>query len=592
MRIHNSEVAEIFDRLADLLEIKGENVFRIRAYRNASRTIYGLPKSVAEMVSNHEDLSELPGIGKDLASKIEEIVKTGKLALLEKIHKQLPPEIESLMKIQGLGPHRIKALYETLKIKSIADLKKAVEAKKVRSLPGFGEKIEENVLREIARVKRAEGVLRLSQIEEEGEPLLEYLRKVKGVKNVIIAGSYRRAKETVRDIDMLVTCEHGSKVMGQFIKYEDVDKVVSHGETRSTVILRSGVQVDLRVVPEESYGAALLYFTGSKAHNIAVRKLAVRKGLKINEYGVFRGRGPGSPAREEAKGGAGRGQEKRVAGKTEEEVYKTVGLSYIEPELREDTGEIEAAKKGVLPHLVTIKDIRGDLHMHTNLTDGHNTLPEMAEAAKKKGYEYIGNTEHSKHVTVAGGLDGRELLKRIKEIDKLNEKIKGVVVLKGIEVDILSDGSLDIEDDILKELDFTVCAVHYKFNIPSEKQTERIMRAMDNPYCNIIAHPTGRLINERDPYDINMEKLIKAAKERGCFIELNAHPYRLDLTDVYCKLAKEQGVKIAISTDAHSSGDLDFMRYGVLQARRGWLEPEDVINTRSLSALKKLLKRN
>lgn len=574
MTMHNSDIAEIFDSLADLLEIKGENAFRIRAYRNAARTISGLSKSAADMVAKQEDFSELPGIGKDLAAKIEEIVKTGKLALLEKVHKSMPVGIGDLMKIQGLGPHRVKTLYETLKIKSIADLKKAVEQKKVRELPGFGEKIEEGILREIERVKRTEGVLRLVQAEEAGEPLLEYLKKVKGVKKVVIAGSYRRARETVRDIDILVTCEPGSKVMDRFIKYEDVDKVVSHGETRSTVILRSGVQVDLRVVGEESYGAALLYFTGSKAHNIAVRKLAVQKKLKINEYGVF-----------QKKGG------RRIAGKTEEEVYKTVGLSFIEPELREDAGEVEAAKKGKLPHLITLKDIRGDLHSHTNLTDGHYTLLEMAEAAKRIGYEYIGNTEHSKHVTVAGGLNGRELLKQVKAIDSMNKKIKDIVILKGVEVDILDDGSLDIEDDVLKELDFTVCAVHYKFNLPSEKQTERIIRAMDNPYFNILAHPTGRLINERDPYEIDMEKLIKAAKDRGCFIELNAHPYRLDLTDVYCKLAKEQGVKIAISTDAHSTGDLDFMRYGVFQARRGWIEPEDVINTRSVESLKKLLKR-
>ncbi len=574
MPIHNSEIADIFDRLADLLEIEGENAFRVRAYRNAARTISGLPKSAADMLKEKEDFSELPGIGKDLAAKIEEIVKTGKLAFLEKVQKSLPSELGRLMEIQGLGPRRIKTLYDTLKIKSIAELKKAARTKKIRELPGFGEKIEEDILREIERVLRAEGLLRLDQAEEIGISLLEYLKKTKGVKKAVIAGSYRRAKETVRDLDMLVACEPDSKAMDSFINHEDVDKVISHGDTRSTVILRSGVQVDLRVVPEKSYGAALLYFTGSKAHNIAVRKIAVRKGLKINEYGVFRKVG-----------------EKRTAGKTEEEVYREIGLPFIEPELREDRGEIEAARKGKLPHLITLEDIRGDLHTHTNLTDGHASLAEMVEAAKVKGYEYIGITEHSKHVTIAHGLEGRAVLKQIKEIDRFNEKVKGITALKGIEVDILEDGSLDMEDEVLKELDFTVCAIHYKFNLPSKKQTERIIRAMDNPYFNILAHPTGRLINERDPYEVDMEQILKAAKERKCVIELSAHPYRLDLNDVHCKMAKDMGLKIVISTDSHNTGDLDFMRYGVLQARRGWLEPGDVINTRGLENLRKLLKR-
>lgn len=572
MPIHNSQVAQIFERLADLLEIKGENVFRIRAYRNAARTISGLPKSVSDMLEEGEALSELPGIGKDLAEKIKEIAQTGKLAFLEKVQKSLPGGLDDLMQIQGLGPHRVKTLYEKLKIKSLPELKKAIEAKKLRELPGFGEKIEENVSRELERVKRSEGLLRLEEAEESGHPIIEYLKKTKGVKRAVIAGSFRRAKETVRDLDILVTCENGSKAMDRFINYEDVDKVVSHGDTRSTVILRSGVQVDLRVVEEKSYGAALVYFTGSKAHNVAIRKMALQKGLKINEYGVYKG-------------------QKWIAGKTEEDVYKQVGISYIEPELREDTGEIEAAKKGKLPHLVTIKDIRGDLHAHTNLTDGHYTLAEMVQAAKDRGYEYIGITEHSKHVTVARGLDEKAVLKSIDEIDKFNKKIKGITVLKGIECDILSDGSLDIDDSVLKELDYTVCAVHYKFNLSSKEQTERIIRAMDNRYFNILAHPTGRLINERDPYEIDMEKIIKAAKGRGCIMEENAHPYRLDLTDVNCRLVKEVGVKIAICTDAHSTGDLDYMRYGVLQARRGWIEPDDVINTKGLADLKKFFKR-
>lgn len=582
MAIHNSEIAEIFDRLADLLEIKGENAFRVRAYRNAARVVYGLPKSAYDMLKNKEDFSELPGIGKDLAAKIEEIIRTGKLSLLEKVHRTMPEGLERIMQIQGLGPKRIKTLYDTLKIKSIAELKRAVKAHKVREIPGFGDRIEEDILREIERVKRAEGSIRLDQAEEIGLPLLEYLKKVKGVKKAVIAGSFRRAKETVRDLDILAACEPGSKVMDSFVNHEDASKVVSHGDTRSTIILRSGMQVDLRVVPEESYGSALLYFTGSKAHNIAARKLAVRKGLKMNEYGIFRVKDKSTGKKIE---------EKRLGGRTEEDVYGEIGLPFIEPELREDRGEIDAAQKDKLPRLIKLEDIRGDLHTHTNLTDGHAGLVEMAQAARARGYDYIGITDHSKHVIVAHGLNGREVLKQIKEIDRFNEKAKGIIALKGIEVDIMEDGSLDIEDEVLKELDFVVGAIHYKFNLPSKKQTERIIRAMDNRYFNILAHPTARLINERDPYELDIEEVLKAAKERGCAVELSGHPYRLDLTDVNCRLAKEMGVKIAISTDSHNTVDLDFMRFGILTARRGWLEPGDVINTKNLEGLRKALKR-
>ncbi len=580
MTVHNSEIAGIFDKTADLLEIKGENVFRVMAYRNAGRTILGLAKNAADMVGRGEDLTELPGIGKDLAAKIEEIVKTGRLSFLEKLAKQMPEGLSSLLKIQGLGARRVKTLYEKLKIKSIDELKRAAEKSKIRNLPGFGEKIEGNILREIGRVKNSEGNFRVSDAEEIGLPLLEYIRKIEGVKKAIIAGSFRRAKETVRDLDILAACEDSSKAMDSFIKYEDVDKVLSHGKTRSAVILRpSGLQVDLRVVPEESYGAALCYFTGSKAHNIVLRKIAIEKGLKLNEYGVF-----------QAAGRRG-GKEKWIAGRAEEDVYKQLGLLYIEPELREDRGEIEASLKGRLPRLVTLEDIRGDLHVHTDLTDGQHTLEEMVDAAKECGYKYVGITEHSKRVTIAHGLDAKAMFRRIKEIDRLNKKLKGVVVLKSIEVDILEDGSLDMEDEALKELDVTVCAIHSKFNLSLKKQTERVSRAMDNPYFNILAHPTGRLIHERDPYEVDMEAVMKAAKERGCIMELNAHPYRLDLNDAHCKLAKETGVKVVISTDAHSIADLGYMRFGIFQARRGWIEPEDAINTRSVEGLKKIVKR-
>lgn len=576
--MHNSDIAEMFDRIADFLEIKGENVFRVRAYRNAALVVAGLGRSVTDMARDGEDFSQLPGIGKDLAAKIGEAVKTGKLAFLEKLESETPPGLIKMMAIQGLGPRRVKTLYEKLHIKDIDGLKRAALAKRIRSLEGFGEKTEENILREIGRVKRTEGQMKLADAEQIGLPLVEYLKGAKGAKKIVIAGSFRRAKDVVRDLDILVTCDDSPGVMKRFVKYEDVDKVIARGETRSAVILRSGLQVDLRVVPEESYGAALCYFTGSQVHNIELRRIAKDKRLKLNEYGIFRMR---RPKREE-----------RVAGRTEEEVYDKLGLSYIEPELREDRGEIEASRAGRLPHLITLDDIKGDLHAHTNLTDGHHTLEEMARAARDMGYVYIGITDHSKHVTVAHGLDDKAVLGRIAEIGRLNKKIKGITVLKGMEVDILEDGKLDLGDDVLKELDFTICSVHYKFNLSREEQTERIIRAMDNPYFNILAHPTGRLIHERDPYELDMERIILAAEERGCVLELNAHPMRLDLNDVDCKFAKESGAKIAISTDAHNMADLGYMRFGIKQARRGWLEPKDVVNTRSLPELRKALKRN
>ncbi|MGD0829162.1 MAG: DNA polymerase/3'-5' exonuclease PolX, partial [Desulfobaccales bacterium] len=385
-------------------------------------------------------------------------------------------------------------------------------------------------------------------------------------------GSYRRRRETVGDLDLLVTCREAFRVMDAFVTYEDVRQVLARGDTKSMVVLRNDLQVDLRVVPQESYGAALHYFTGSKAHNIAVRHLGVQRGLKINEYGVFRG-------------------EARLAGQTEAEVYAAVDLPYIEPELREDRGEIEAAQQGRLPRLITLADIKGDLHTHTRATDGRNTLEEMAQAARELGYQYLAITNHSKRVSMVHGYDARDLAAEMDQIDRLNAKLQGIVVLKAIEMDILEDGSLDLPDEILKELDLTVCAVHYNFNLSREEMTGRIIRAMDNPYFNILAHPSGRLIQRREPYEVDMERLMLAAKERGCFMELDAQPDRLDLVDIHCNLAKDLGVKVAISTDAHSIADFNFMRLGIGQARRGWLEAADVLNTRPWPQLQKLLKR-
>ena len=524
------------------------------------------------MVQAGESLDDLPGIGKDLAAKIKEIVETGSFSQLQEIEKETPPELTEIMKIPGLGAKRVYALYTDLGVTSVEDLREKARKGAVRNLSGFGKKTEQKILDEIEQAQAHEDRIKIAEAEEAAKALLKHFEGVKGIKKIMVAGSYRRRKETVGDLDILVSCGKDCKVMEALVGYDEVKRVVSKGPTKSSVILRSGLQVDLRKVPAVSYGAALHYFTGSKAHNIAIRKMGVKKKLKINEYGVFRG-------------------DKRIAGKEEVEVYRQVGLPYIEPELREDNGEVEAAQEGTLPKLVTLDDIRGDLHAHTNETDGHNTLEEMAEAAKEKGYEYLAITEHSKKVSMAHGLDAGKLAMQIERIVKLNGKLKGITILKGIEVDILEDGSLDLPDDILKELDVVVGSVHYNRNLSKREMTERIMRAMENPHFNVLAHPTGRLINERAPYEVDVEKVVEKAKDAGCFLEINAHPERLDLEDRYCRMAKEAGVKLAISTDAHRTVDLTFMRFGVDQARRGWLEADDVLNTRSLKDLRKLLKR-
>jgi len=575
MPIHNNDVAEIFDEVADFLEIKGENQFRVRAYRNAARTVAGLSRSVADLAAEEKGLDGLPGIGKDLADKIRTIVKTKKLPLLEDLKKELPEGLSALMKVRGLGPKKIAALHKELKVASLEDLKKAATGGKIRELPGFSEKTEQAILEEIGRTKVTEhGTVRfkLAVAEQIVTPLFEDLKKAKGVEEIAIAGSYRRRAETVGDVDILVAAEKSDAVMDRFVHFDDVAKVLAEGETKSSVVLRGGLQVDLRVVPCASWGAALHYFTGSKAHNIAVRLMGVKRKLKVNEYGVFRAK-------------------KMIAGRTEEEIYKLFGMPYIEPELREDRGELKAALKRKLPHLIRLEDIRGDLHVHTKETDGRYSAEEMAGAAKKRGYEYLAITDHSKRVTMARGLDAKRLAKAIKDIDKLNAKLKGLTLLKSIELDILADGTLDLPDSILGELDLVVCSVHYNFNLPKDKQTERVIRALDNRHVNIFCHPSGRLINERPAYEIDLEKVMRAAVERRCTLELNAHPDRLDLDDVHCQMAKEMGLKLAISTDAHSMDDLALMRFGVGQARRGWLEPADVINTRPLPELRKLLKR-
>lgn len=571
--VKNIDIANIFDRLADLLELEGENPFRVRAYRNAAATVENLPQNLEEMVKKGDDLTSLPAIGNDLAQKINDIVNHKEIDLLKRLEEKNPIDFEELNRIQGLGPRRIKKLYEILNVQNIDDLYHAAEEQKIRNLPGFSKKIEEHILEEIKKIKEKYNRMKISTAEQNALPIVEYLRENRSIQDIEIAGSYRRRKETIGDLDILVTCEDSISVMTHFVNYFDIDEVLSKGDTRSSIILKSGIQVDLRVLPQKSYGAAMLYFTGSKAHNIVIRKLAKQKDWKVNEYGLF-------------------SNDDFLAGETEKGIYNKLGLPYIEPELRENRGEFEAAESGNLPELIKLSDIKGDLHTHTNLTDGKNTLEEMAGAAQKLGYKYIANTDHSKRVTVAGGLDEKQVFENIKRTDKLNENFKDFTILKGIEVDILEDGSLDLSDKVLKELDIVVAAIHYKFNLSREEQTERILRAMDNPYLNIIAHPTGRLINEREPYDIDLEKIMQKAKENNCILEINSQPSRLDLNDLNSRKAKEMGVKLVISTDAHSTTQYNFMRFGIGQARRGWIEKNNVINTRNINQLKKIIKRN
>ena len=578
MPVYNSDIVEIFNEVADLLEIEGANQYRVRAYRNAARTVSTLSRDVSEMVEAGEDLTELSGIGEDLAAKIQEIVETGDLKQLEGIEQRTPPELGRMLDVAGLGPKRVQTIYEELGVTTIEGLREAAERGQIRDLHGLGEKTEQKILEDLERWSEEEERTRRDVAEERVEPLLDFLRSLSDVERAEAAGSYRRKKETVGDLDILAISDKGEEVIAHFVDYEDVERVVSQGETRSTVVFRAGLHVDLRVVEEESYGAALLYFTGSKQHNITLRNMALDRGWKINEYGVWE-------ADDEAA------EQSQIAGETEEEIYDLFELPWIAPELREDRGEVQAAQEGELPRLIRPEDIRGDLQMHTTASDGRGSLEEMARAARELGYDYLAITDHSGYLGVTQGLEADELARRIEEIDRLNEKLDDIIVLTSVEVDVLEDGALDLPDDVLEKLDLVVFAVHSHFDLPGEQQTERIIRAMDNPNCNILAHPTGRQIGKRPPYDVDVARLMDAALERGCFLEVNAQPDRLDVDDVYCKMAKERGLKLAISTDAHGAEELRFMRYGVEQARRGWLELDDVLNTRRWDDLKALLAR-
>lgn len=570
MPVHNKEIADKLNETADYLEVKGKNEYRINSYRNAARTLLGLSDNVSKM--KKKDIQALPDIGESMVKKISEITSTGELKQLKKLKKEFPESLRDIMKLEQMGPQRTKMLYEELNIESIDELKKAAKEGKVEKLEGFGKKTTQNILKEIKQFSEKGGSERfkLHEAEELIQPMLKYLKKE--IKDITLAGSYRRMKETVGDIDLLGISNDAEKAMKHFVKYDEVQDVLSHGESRSSVRLRTGLQVDIRIVKKKSFGAAQLYFTGSKAHTVALRKMAKEDDLKINEYGIYKGK-------------------KRMAGKTEKEMYEKLGLQYIEPELRENRGEIEAAKKDELPQLLKLKDIKGDLHTHTKATDGKNSLKEMAETAKENGYKYFAVTEHSKKVSMAGGLNEKDLEKQIREIDALNKKMKNFRIIKGIEVDILEDGTLDLSDDILKELDLVIGSVHYNMNLSKKKQTQRILKAMENPYFNILGHPTGRMINKRNGYDMDMDEVMKEAADQGVFLEINSNPDRIDLNDKHIMKARKAGVKLAISTDAHAISNFNYIKYGVAQARRGWLCKDDIINTRSWRELKKLLKR-
>jgi DNA polymerase (family 10) len=562
--VHNADIARCFDEIADLLELRDENPFRVRAYRNAARIVGELTLDVAQALAEGRELPKLPGIGPDLEGKMREIAAGGTCKLLEQLRRKFPPGITELLSLPGLGPKRVRALYSK-RIGSLAELERAAREGRLRGIAGFGEKTERRVLEAAAAHLSKARRFKLAEAAQYAEPYAKYLGGV-------VAGSYRRMKETVGDLDFIVCTQQPAQAIARFVRYGEVKEVLAQGTTKASVVLGCGLQCDLRVVPRECFGAALHYFTGSKAHNIAVRKLGLERGLKINEYGVWRGR-------------------RRVAGETEESVYAAVGLPYIEPELREEAGELEAARRGELPRLVALADLRGDLHAHTRATDGRNTLREMALAARARGFEYLAITDHSRRITMAHGLDPQRLARQVDEIERLNAALSGITLLKSIEVDILEDGALDLPPAVLSRLDLVVGAVHGKLDLPRARQTERILAALDHPHFTILAHPTGRLINERAAYDVDMLAIVRKARRRGIALELNAHPDRLDLTDVHCRMAKDEGVLVAISSDAHSVDGLDVLRYGVGQARRGWLEKKDVLNARPLSELTALLSR-
>jgi DNA polymerase (family 10) len=569
--VENIDIARIFEEIADLLEIQGENPFRVRAYRTAARTIgtLGVP---AASVAAEGRLDELAGIGRDLADKICTILHTGTLPLLQELTAKTPESLVQMLRIPGLGPKRAKQIYDRLGITTLEALETAARTGKLRALPGIKSTIEHRILQGLADLRGHGGRWRLADADAYVNPLVAYMKASPAVAQLEVAGSYRRRKDTVGDIDLLVASSRPAAVVKRFTSYPRVKQVQAEGPTRSAVVLDCGLQVDLRVIPAVSFGSALHYFTGSKPHNIAIRGLGIKRGLKINEYGVFRGT-------------------RRIGGRTEEQVFDAVGLPWIAPVLREARGEIEAARKGRLPKLIELSDIRGDLQVHTSATDGVNDLAEMVEAARARGYEYVAITDHTKAVRVAGGLTCGAFHQQFKAIERLQKKCAGITILRGAEVDILDDGTLDLDDATLAELDVVVVAVHSKFNLPRPAMTRRIVRALAHPHVQILAHPTGRILGQREPYQADFDEILKAAADYGVALEINAQPERLDLDDVQARAAQEAGVALVISTDAHRIEELTCMRYGVDQARRAWCEARHILNTRPLAGLRQALRR-
>ena len=573
--MQNPDIARLFDEVADLLEIQDANPFRVRAYRNAARTIRDFPEPIADLVrAGTKDLTDISGIGEDLAEKITDIVTTGELPLRKQLASKLPAGLLNLLRIPGLGPKRVKLLYKKLKVKSAADLAAALDKGRIQKLKGFGPKIEEKMRAGLGQAQAGERRMLLNEAETQATAVVAYLEAGGGIRQIEVAGSYRRQRETIGDLDIVVTSEGGesAKAMDRFVKYGEVAEVISKGETRATVKLRGGLQVDLRAVEPDAYGAALLYFTGSKAHNIELRKIAQEQSYKLNEYGLFKGT-------------------RRAAGKTEEEIYAKLGLDWIAPELREARGEIALAREHRLPRLVEVKDVRGDLQMHTSATDGKGTIEDMAHAARALGYQYIAITDHSKRVTMALGLDAKRLREQWKAIDAWNATSRGFTILKSVELDILESGKLDLPDDVLADADYVVATIHYGLNQGEKELTRRLVDAAEHRWVDAIGHPTGRLVGKREPYPFDFEALCRACRATGCLLELNGHPERMDLPDTLAAAGKQHGVRFVLSTDSHQPGNLPFMKYAVYLARRAGLEAGDILNTRPLAEFRKGLKR-
>ncbi|MDK2896943.1 MAG: polymerase [Candidatus Atribacteria bacterium] len=568
----NQEVSKLLQHLATLLEIKGESRFRVVAYQEAARRIENWPEPIEEVWAKG-DIRKIPGIGESIASKIEEFLSTGKLSYLEELNREIPLELIDLTEVPGVGPKLARLLYEQLGIKNISDLEKALAEKKLRNLPRLGVKSEEKIARGLAMMKRQSGRMLLGQVFPIVEEMIAYLRDTTGVQLISPAGSVRRMKETIGDIDILAASAQAEKIMDSFISFPRVKEIIAKGSTKSSVALEEGVQIDLRVVEKKSFGAALQYFTGSKEHNVKLREIALKKKLKVNEYGVFR-----------------LADEKRIGGEKEEDIYQILGMEWIPPELRENQGEVELALEKRLPRLVDFSDIKGDLHVHSNWSDGVASIEEMAKAAHKRGYQYLAICDHSQSLAVASGLTPAEIAQRKKEIDRWNDENQELVLLNGVEANILSDGLLDLPDEELKKLEIVVAGLHSGLSQVQEKIMARLEAAMKNPLVQVISHPTGRIINKRDAYQVEVDRLLQIAALTNTYLELNSQPERLDLRDIDARRGKEKfGLKMVISTDAHDPKSLDYIRYGVAQARRAWLGPEDVLNTLDLKQLKECL---